>query len=119
MRTGSGRQGQAGQSELLKMGRPGCLVGKPPRLVPSQSLKAIGIIGALMCPFVRLGVQKPGPLDLARFIGAVRPSIMYQPPQAEFGLYFVADPARKSDDWFYRIGSSWRSISCFLPLHAH
>jgi hypothetical protein len=30
--------------------------------------ETIGIIGALMCPFVRLGVQKPGPLDLARFI---------------------------------------------------
>jgi hypothetical protein len=48
-----------------------------------------------------------------------RSGIMYQPPQAEFGLYVWADPARKSDDWFYRIGSSWRSISCFLPLLAH
>jgi hypothetical protein len=44
--------------------------------------------------------------------------IMYQPPPAKFGLYFTTHSGRKGENWSPRIGSSWRSTSCFLPLRA-
>ena len=44
--------------------------------------------------------------------------IMYQPPPADFGLYSTIHSGRKGRMVPARIGSSWRSISCFLPLHA-
>jgi hypothetical protein len=44
--------------------------------------------------------------------------IMYQPPPADFGLYSTTHSGRKGRMVPPRIGSLWRSISCFLPLHA-